>query len=274
MKQISGNIHYTELVNHLDIDAEDCILIASDITKLALQARKNKQKFTVDEFIASFQQKLVKGTILIPAFTDNIKDGGTFDYKKDKPTTGALSNKIRRNKSFNRTQDPIHSFYVWGKFQDELINLSVENTFGVNSVFDFLHQKKGKMIFIDVDLQNSFTFVHHVEKCLNVPYRKDYLLNINYIDSRGDKKPAVAVFHTKKRGVFTHLAPLQNAFITNGVLSQLNYGGICVRQLEFDRAFDEVKNWLESGNKLHGFSLKLFFKQLIKLIMGYKKPID
>ena len=273
MQQLEPNLPYTELVQHLNLKDDDCVLIASDITKLALQARKNGQQFSVDAFISAFQQQLIHGTLLIPAFTDNLKDGGTFDHKKSKPTTGALSNKISRNKQFKRTLDPIHSFYVWGKHQEFLVNLNLKSTFGPSSAFDFLHQQKAKMIFIDVDLQHSFTFVHHVEQCLNVPYRKDYKLNINYVDQAGQANPFNILFHTKKWGVYTDLSQLQAHLIANGSLKQLNFGEVNFRYIELDQAFVEVTQWLAAGKKLHGFSIKLYIKQLVKRLLGYKNPI-
>ena len=125
---------YTALAEQLNLEENDTLFIASDIRQLALQARKNGDSFDANAFIESFQAVLHNGTLIVPAYTDQLKNGETFDHQKAKPTTGALSNKVFRRKDFIRTKDPLHSVFVWGTGAKELSHLDGTSSLGEGSI--------------------------------------------------------------------------------------------------------------------------------------------
>lgn len=112
---------YLDLASKLDLRSDDLLFIASDIKQLALDCKATGTHFDTNAFIASFQEVLSSGTIIIPAYTDYLKDGGVFDHAKAKPSTGALSNRVMRMKDFVRSNDPLHSVLVWGQKAEEML---------------------------------------------------------------------------------------------------------------------------------------------------------
>ena len=150
--KISGT--YLDLAAALPLNSNDSLFIASDVKQLALDARNEGNAFNANTFIESFQERLSAGSLLIPAYTDNLKNGDTFDHVKSKPTTGALSNKVGRRKDFIRSKDPLHSVYAWGKGASKIADLDSNSSLGEGSIFHWMHDHKAKMMCIDVHFQN------------------------------------------------------------------------------------------------------------------------
>jgi aminoglycoside 3-N-acetyltransferase len=271
--QIPSEIDFTDIINHIDIQANDTLVVFSDINKLALNYRQ-KGGFNVRDFIDSIQSKLTEGTLLVTSFSDNLKDGGEFDYQKTKPTTGALSKRVFRFKDFMRTKDPLHSFLVWGKRQKELTDLEIPSTFGKGSLFERIHQINAKMLLIDVDFQNSFTFIHYIEEMFGVSYRKPYKLNINVVNQNGDSFIKTIIFNTKKFGVDTYLNNYQKEVLESDSAKEYQFNNSKFYLIESKKVFDFTHRYLDEGGQLYKFKPKKFIKQVIKKIVGYKFPID
>jgi len=195
MEEISDS--YLNLAIRLPLKPNDVLFIASDIKQIALDCRAKGEQFDVNAFIESFQSVLSEGTLIVPAYTDYLKNGSSFDHAKDRASTGALSNKVQRRKDFIRSKDPLHSVFAWGKHADEIAELDGPSSLGEGSIFDFLYKKEAKMICIDVDFQNSLTFVHYVEEKEQVSYRKPYNWNLNVV-FEGKSYAKDLIFHTKK----------------------------------------------------------------------------
>lgn len=262
-----NNKLYRELIDSFDIKQNDTLFISSDITNLAKHFKIKDLAFDVNVFIDTLQDKTQNGTIIIPAYTDDLRGGDIFDYQKSKPTTGALSNRVGRRKDFTRTFDPLHSVFVWGNHKEEILNLSDETSFGEKSIFGYLAKENAKFIFIDVDLQNSFTFVHYLEQKENIKYRKFYPIEIQ-IKNEEIVAPKLIQFHTKKMGVSTNLYPLQNFLIQNEFLLEKKICGARVHLSSADSMTAGVRACQNKGIKLFKFESVLFAKQLVKKLLG------
>ena len=84
-------IPYQQLANKIGLKEDDILLIASDISKLAYTALKNKEIINTNLFVDSFKNKLNKGALLFTAFMSGFKTGDTFDKLNDSPDMGVLS---------------------------------------------------------------------------------------------------------------------------------------------------------------------------------------
>lgn len=265
MKKIEGS--YLSIATQLPLKKDDVLFIASDLKQLVLDCKASGERFDVNAFIESFQEVLSEGTLIIPAYTDYLKNGETFDHKKAKASTGALSNKVQRRKDFIRSTDPLHSVFAWGKHADEIANLDAKSSLGEGSIFDLLNREKAKMICINVDFQNSFTFVHHVEEKQNVSYRKNYTLEMKtLIDGEESKKELT--FHTKKPWVLTDLEHLQSKSATDGVNTIYKFNTSSIQFFALNEMEDYILKFLKDGNKLHKISLMHFAKTIVKKIIG------
>jgi aminoglycoside 3-N-acetyltransferase len=253
-------------VDSLHLKEDDVILFATNLGGIAKVLKSKGEPFSVDLFIETFQRALPNGTIVVPAYTDNLKSGDTFDREKSKPTTGAISNKVQRRKDFKRTSDPLHSVFVWGAKTEEILGLKDESTFGKNSIFGFLHQQNAKMIIIDEHFQNSFTFVHYAEEQCNVNYRKYYSLEVKVI-KEGISSTEKVLFHTRKRGIENDLYDLQETFRANGVIKLANFENIQVQVVDLGEAFTAIQKYIHSGKRIYRFSLISWIKSLAKKIL-------
>lgn len=261
---------YLKLAESLPLKDDDILFIASDLHTIARDCRKNGERFDANEFIDSFQKVLSKGTLIIPAYTDNLWSGDTFDIKKSRPTTGALSNKALRRSDFKRTMEPLHSVFVWGRDTDEVLALNPESTFGKDGIFGFLHRKKAKMICVDVHLQNSFTFVHYVEEKLKVKYRKYYHLEMDMIDENGESRSKKIAFHTKRPWILTDLYDLQQSLGADRVKQNFKFRNSKIQYFELDKAYKYVIKYIRSGKKLYHIDLTHLVKTIVKKIIGRK----
>lgn len=271
VKELKMN-SYLDIAKCIDIKSTDTLLLASDIKKIALTCKEKNIKFDADLFIDSFKEVLKEGNLLIPAYTDYLKNNDTFDYLLSKPSTGALSNKVMKREDFLRTEEPIHSVFIWGKDKDEFLNLKPKSTFGKDSLFEKLHTKKAKMLIIDVDLQNSFTFVHYIEESIGVKYRRNFNLSFNYIDQNKALEKRNIIFQTKRKGIETYLFGLEE-YLKKTITKCYKFNNSEFQLIELDKGFDSVVEYIKNGNKLYRYSLKKHLIQVIKKIIGKKEPI-
>ena len=123
------------------------------------------------------------GTIIVPSFTYSINKKKIFDTNKTKSKIGQFSEDFRKNNLSGRTSDPIFSVCVYGKDKIKIKKLPYSNSFGKNSIFDYLYLNNVKLICLGCGLE-AVTFLHYVEQALNVPYRKFKIFNAKILDKK------------------------------------------------------------------------------------------
>jgi len=262
-------IDYKNIAKELSLKENDVLLIASDVTRLALHEATSGQKFDTLKFIQSYKEQLPTGTMLFHAFNDNLVSDDTFDYKKSKPNTGSLSVTAWKDPSFVRTHDPFHSFMVWGVASPYLKQIDDPSTFGNNSVFAWLHHNKAKMLIIDLPLSKSFTFVHYCEEQLKVTYRKHVKHRINYIDENGVKSVKERLFFTRKSGYSNYLDDLETMLIEDGAIQTYSFNDAGFMLVDLLKAYTFIVNNIHPvGNlKLYKFDNKTLIKDKLRKIV-------
>lgn len=259
-------IDFHDLPFHLKLKKDDTVFISSDLNALAFLYKKLGKNININLFIDNLQIVLNEGSIFIPAYTDNLKNGDSFDVMKSKPTTGAISNKVFKRKDFIRTEDPLHSVFIWGKNANEGLKYNDNSTFGLNSIFALLHKINTKFIFIDVHIVNSFTFVHYVEEYLNVFYRKYKKLTIKKTNSQYIQTKENILFHTRKPGVLTDFDDLNISFIKKGLYTQFKIDAISINIINAKEATIEIENKINDKKYLYTFSFYAYLKYYLKNI--------
>lgn len=269
MKVINPDTPFQDLPSHLELKADDIVFISSDIKSFALKAKAERKSVDINSFIEKLQSILTNGTIIIPAYTDYLKDGDTFDYLKSKPSTGAISNKVFKRKDFKRTLDPLHSVLVWGKHSEDILKLKDESTFGENSIFGYLHRQNCTFLFFDVHIVKSLTFVHYVEERLKVPYRRYYKWTIfTKVKDQITKTPVK--FHTRKKGVVTDFEELNATLIGQGSMERHQYSSVFIDKLTANQITQTVTDSIENKKYLYRFSLMNYIKSTVKRLIGRK----
>lgn len=269
MKIIDSEIPFEEIPFFLELKDDDIVFISSDIKNFALKSKAEKKSIDVNLFIDKLQSILKNGTLIIPAYTDYLKDGDTFDYYKSKPSTGAISNKVFKRKDFKRTFDPLHSVFVWGKHSEEILKLKDESTFGKNSIFGYLHRKNCTFLFFDVHIIQSLTFVHYVEESLKVHYRKYYNWMI-YTKIKDQITKTPIKFYTRKMGVITNFDELNATFFERKLMKRYKYSSIPIDKITANDTANTVIESIENKKYLYQFSIILYIKSIVKRIINRK----
>ena len=179
----------SEIAKSFGVTKGDFIYLSSDIMALAFITKKNEGIFDANKIIDCFIDEITEeGTLVIPTFSFDFSNIGFYDIKKTKCTTGALGNVALERPDFKRTRNPMHSFAVWGKYQDILCNIKNNNSFGKDSPFAFMYNNNAIQIMLGTDYQRSMTFVHYVEAEAKVPYRFLKEFWGTYVDELGNRR--------------------------------------------------------------------------------------
>lgn len=194
---------------------------------------------------------------MFPAFSWDFCHGLGYDIKNTKSKTGAFSNIALKRVDFKRTKHPIYSFAVYGKYQNELIKMENRSSFGKDSPFGFMHSHGAKMIIVNLELNNSFTFVHYVEQFVNINYRFHKDFKGFYINEFNEKEERVYSMFVRKNGIITELKSLEKLFIKQNVMKVKHVLGNEIKIIDLNLAynviindikFNEAKNLYHSEN--------------------------
>jgi aminoglycoside 3-N-acetyltransferase len=229
------------MINGLGIQLGDVLLVSSNIIRL-LSITKNKN--FADVFINLLQNTVgSEGTLLFPTYNWDFCQGLPFDYYKTPSRTGSLSKVALQRRDFKRTKHPIYSFAVWGKYKNYLCSLDNTDSFGSESPFDFLYKQHGKNLLVDVDYQNSFTFLHYVEESVGVKYRYIKNFTSTYIDehSKTSKKTYSMYVRDLDMETENNINPIGDVFKRLGAVKSITTNGIPFTVIDINSAFDIIK---------------------------------
>lgn len=245
---------YNSIFREVDINDGDILLIASDLKNIIRLLLKNKLKFNGNEFIDYFLNRVGEnGTLLFPTFNFDFCNNIDFHYYKTKSKMGYITNIALGRKDFVRTKHPIYSFAVAGKLRDSFFELNNIGAFDIDSPFALLHQLKAKMLLLDVDYQNSFTFVHYVEQCNNVNYRFHKEFTANYTDKYLKTERKTYSMFVRKEGIETNVNPIGKILEQKGVSKCYNVGKIEIKLIDLAKSFGIITKDIKEnfGKNLH-----------------------
>lgn len=257
MKSI--NLYFEELkykLKELGVVEGDILYIASDISVFLYQAYRDfeingiaKTNVVLDMFIETLQCTVGKnGTIMFPVFSWEFCKGKEFDYLKTKGKVGALSNFVLESrKDFLRTAHPIYSFMVWGKYQEELVNMSNQDAWGEASPFGFMRKKKAKQLLFDIEAYQGFTFGHYVEQCLSVPYRYPKYFFGNYKDKDGIDEIRMYSMYVRELEVDCEICVTNAFLLEKNVAVQTCCYNNCLTVIDLTAAYDVVADDMKNN---------------------------
>lgn len=238
-----------------------------------MNAIQHENGFDAGKMIDSFVNFLSEGSLLIPGFVNTVKNHSKVDMRTLKPETGGLSKESFKRftkGSCLRTNDPFHSFFVFGKKAESIIQKTKDNkeTFGKDSVFGYLYQNEGTMIMIDLELYYGFTFAHFVEQSMEVNYRELVSYDFDFTDVLGKESKRTYKIFSKKKGYLPVLNGLEKPLVDGGAMKIYYVNGVKIFKIDLQKAFKVVeKDILENKSKnLIDFNLSLYLKQSVKQI--------
>lgn len=247
----SDYLSYACIPDKLDISSGDIVLLSSDISRIAYDALENGEVFDAGVFLKGITDRLGEnGTLLLPVYNWGFCSGKVFDYKRTGGKTGFLGNAALKISGFVRTRHPIYSFAVWGKDRDYLFNIDTRACFGDGTVFDYLYKNHAKNIAINVPFNDHYTFCHHVEQILQVPYRYNKYFKSRYIDENGVEETRKYMMNVKKMelNVGNDAEMLYKEFIKQGAAYERSIGDITVSYIDIHKSYEIIRWDIEENN--------------------------
>lgn len=229
-----------------DIGADDCdtLFIHSDIMFGKVTAGFNRKKYT--GILYDILNSLKVKNIVIPTFTYSFCNNEDYDVRKSRTSMGALNEWIRKTDNRYRTLDPLLSVSVPMNLKGKFSHCG-NHSLGENCAFDVLHHMDGvKFLFFGASMGNCFTYVHYVEKMLEVPYRFDLEFQGKIIDENREQIQRVQTIHTACYGVRpAEYYYFEDYLENNGALKKAVLGDRTVSCIFERDAYREIKRMIE-----------------------------
>ena len=231
----------------LDVGAADCetLFIHSDIM-FGIPAkgfRRTELLETLYQAVAS----LKVSNVIIPTFTYSFCNHENYDVLNSKTSMGSFNEYYRKKENRYRTHDPLLSLSVPASLKALFENVS-EHSLGIGSGLDIVHHMKNvKFLFLGADMASCFTYVHYVEKMLDVPYRFDMPFEGDIIDENGTILKRTQYIHTQCAGVQLpeRYDYFENDLLYKGKLQKAQYGDKFISCISEIDAFEEIAHNIE-----------------------------
>lgn len=233
----------------LQVGAADCetLFIHSDI-----MFGTPAKGFRRTELLEALYQAIVSlsvPNVIIPAFTYSFCNHEDYDVLNSKTSMGSFNEYYRKKENRYRTHDPLLSLSVPEKLRP-LFESVIEHSLGVGSGLDIVHHMKDvKFLFLGADVGNCFTYVHYVEKILDVPYRFDMPFEGKVIDENGNVSQKTQYIHTQCAGVQLpeRYDYFEKDLLTKGKLQQCQYGDKFISCISEKDAYEEIVRNIEKN---------------------------
>lgn len=255
----------------LDIQRNSTVVLMADITRLAWRTRRAGERFSGTEFLDGFVHAVGPGgTVLVPTFNFDLKNGDMFDVRRTRSLSGALAQQALEHAAFQRTGHPLHSFAVAGQGAAELLANVPLSSFDRASPFGFMHRAQAVLYGIDLPLDDLLTFAHYVEEQETVPYRRAVELWIRYTDRQGSTQRQRFVRYAKKAGHTNRFAPLEKALLNAGALTYVDVTGSRVARIDLAKAYAVIADDIKSNDArgIHEFSRELWLRDVLKSMLS------
>lgn len=146
------------------------ICLHTDLIKLnkIFEFKSPKQLFNFTNQLFTSKTR----TLLLPAFSFSWgadSKSKVYDKNNSKSKLGFISEYIRKNKIAPRTNDPMFSFYIFGKKKNYMH--FKDDTFGKGSIFESMHKNNCKIVMLNTNNFGS-TFIHYIEQYYNDNFEK------------------------------------------------------------------------------------------------------
>lgn len=253
------------------VEADDCkyLFLHSDISFGRLSP-EIKKKQLLDELYHVIIETIGEVKLIVPTFTYSFCNHEDYDPNVSKTSMGVLNEYIRKLPNRYRTNDPLLSVSV----PDELRNIfehDCDNSLGENSALDILHKLGNvKFLFFGIRMGYCFTYLHYIEKMLDIPYRYDQSFEGNIIMPDGLHKKTQSI-HTACFGVKpADFYYFEDELEQKGILKKVPFGDLsiaCISELD---AYSEIKRKIEDD-------IFYFLEQPFKkedLLHKYTKGLD
>jgi hypothetical protein len=149
---------------------------------------------------------------------------------------------------------------------DEFVQADDLSSFGPRSVFALFREHKAVQVALDLSLNDSFTYVHHVEEMEQVNYRRWERLMLHVSNGSGATVAKEFKRFAKRHGHSNVLHDLEPLLVSADVMRELNVDGTTALVIELDGAHavvaDDIRN--NRARSIHHFSFDLWLRDTLR----------
>ena len=190
-----NNKDFTESLRRAGVERGATVFCHSNIAFFGPVEKVSSISELADFVLTCFVQALgPTGRLVLPAFTYSFgkdKTNKVFDPLENVSSMSSLTSSIIASGSFNRSLDPMLSVVSVGHDAASLVADIGNICFGPNSIWSRLYQCDA--LICNLNLDSGSTFLHWVERELNVPYRHDIHLRGSILSS-GLSSPYTVIY--------------------------------------------------------------------------------
>lgn len=229
MSGISASV-VTDALRELRVARDGMLLVHAGLQGSGrIEGPRSRDK--LDTIVAGLRGAVPDGVLAMPTFTYSACWGQAYDRDRTPSTVGQLGEHFRLQPGVRRTSDPIFSTAVLGDvgaaWEEPLFAVGDTECFGPQSVFSFLHERAGTLLFWDVGF-GFCTHVHRVESVLRVGYRflKPFT---GVVRDEGREVAVTARFFCRRLDLHhpadPHFGPLEERLLASGGARRLQLPG-------------------------------------------------
>ncbi len=246
-KSSKGWITNIDLFNSLKrVEADQCEILYIHTGMSFGMPNPELKKKEILEAIFNVIMELNVPTVCMPTFTFSFCNGVDFDVQNSKSKMGAINEYFRKRPEAIRSVDPLMSIALIGKDKDLATEIGKESI-GNNSTFFKLHNRdKVKFLFLGTRLGDCFTYMHFIEKFLELPCRYDREFSGKIIDN-GKEYNDTYTLYVRYKNVYpgTGGYDYEDYMIENSIAKKDNCGDSFITSVDEKPAFSTYKLFLD-----------------------------
>ena len=223
----------------------DCLFIHSNIGFFGIPDNCNNKDEACNLILNAILSVIgKKGTVVVPTYTYSFSSNEDFLYNQ-KSVCGMFSEFVRKNDQSERTIDPIFSVSALGYQAKSLTTNISNNSFDDNSFFSRFHSINGKIC--NFNLNAGSTFIHYIERLLNVNYRydKEFSGNIIFNTKKYFKNWFIWVRDLNNQSTEANFHKMSLEATNNNLFKKISVGQGYLGTISSDLKFKFIKNKLK-----------------------------
>jgi len=181
-----------EAIRQVGVRPGDVVFSHGNVGYFGVPEEGRTAQALFDTVLGAFQEALgPEGTLVVPTFTYSFCKRQVFDVDNTPSTCGMFTEMLRKHPDALRSNEPIFSVAAMGGRAREMTEAPPVECFGPGSFWDRLRLADG--IICNMNFDAGSTYIHYVERCLNVPYRYDKFFS-GVFQKDGEERKGGAIY--------------------------------------------------------------------------------
>lgn len=182
-----------EAIRDVGVKRGDVVFSHSNIGYFGIPEEGRDPQMVFRTILRAFEEVIGPGgTLIVPTFTYSFCKQQPFDVDRTPSTCGVFTEMLRQLPEAKRSAEPIFSVAALGARATEFTENVTNECFGPDSFWDRFMRADG--IICNLNFDAGSTFLHYVERQLNVPYRYDKLFTGQLLERGQTHKRGVVFF--------------------------------------------------------------------------------